>query len=80
MRQQWQVAPDEQYKLITDCSPGPYLEMFARGPRPGWVVWGNQADESYSPTWASYANHSQAAAQAPLKAAGAAFNQLALEV
>ena len=23
--------PDEQYKLIEDCSPGPYLEMFARG-------------------------------------------------
>ena len=26
--------PDEQYKLIEDCSPGPFLEMFARGVRP----------------------------------------------
>ena len=27
--------PDEQYDLIEACSPGPFLEMFARGPRPG---------------------------------------------
>lgn len=30
--------PDEQYKLIEACSPGPYLELFARGARPGWTV------------------------------------------
>lgn len=51
--------PDEQYDLITDCSPGPFLEMFARGERPGWAIWGNQADETYVPTWATYSNHSQ---------------------
>lgn len=51
--------PDEQYKLIEDCSPGPFLELFARGERPGWAVWGNQADETYYPTWNTYANHSQ---------------------
>jgi N6-adenosine-specific RNA methylase IME4 len=39
--------PDEQYKLIEACSPGPYLEMFARGDRKKWVSWGNQADDSY---------------------------------
>ena len=50
--------PDEQYKLIESCSPGPYLEMFARGPREGWSVWGNQAEE-YIPTWKTYKNHSQ---------------------
>ena len=33
--------PDEQYELIEACSPGPYLEMFARGERKGWKVWGN---------------------------------------
>lgn len=33
--------------------------MFARGPRVGWTVWGNQADE-YVPTWNTYSNHSQA--------------------
>jgi len=51
--------PDEQYELIQSCSPGPYLEMFARGTRPGWSVWGNQADESYEPTWATYSHNSQ---------------------
>ena len=50
--------PDEQYALIEGCSPGPRLEMFARGPRPGWTVWGNQSDD-YAPTWDTYANHSQ---------------------
>lgn len=50
--------PDEQYDLIEACSPGPYLELFARGPRAGWSVWGNQAEE-YVPTWNTYANHSQ---------------------
>jgi N6-adenosine-specific RNA methylase IME4 len=51
--------PDEQYPLIEACSPGPFLEMFARGPRKGWAVFGNQA-EDYTPTWDTYANHSQA--------------------
>lgn len=50
--------PDEQYPLIEACSPGPYLELFARGPRKGWAVWGNQSDD-YTPTWKTYANHSQ---------------------
>lgn len=50
--------PDEQYSIIEACSPGPYLELFARNTRPGWVGWGNQAG-SYVPTWATYANHSQ---------------------
>lgn len=50
--------PDEQYELIEKCSPGPYLELFARGTRPGWTYWGNQADESYKPTWKTYAYNS----------------------
>ncbi len=52
--------PDEQYEIIEACSPGPYLELFARGVREGWSTWGNQADEAYTPTWRTYANHSQA--------------------
>lgn len=46
--------PDEQYDLFESCSPGPYLELFSRGARKGWTVWGNQADESYRPTWQTY--------------------------
>lgn len=35
--------PDEQYPLIESCSPGPFLELFARYPRPGWHAWGAEA-------------------------------------
>lgn len=51
--------PEEQYELIQSCSPGPYLELFARGERPGWTIWGDQADEGYTPTWPTYSNHSR---------------------
>lgn len=34
--------PDELYPLIEACSPGPYLEMFARTSRPGWASWGDE--------------------------------------
>ena len=50
--------PDEQYDLIEACSPGPYIELFARGPRNGWFCWGQQS-VGYKPDWATYANHSQ---------------------
>lgn len=51
--------PDEQYPVIEACSWGPRLEIFARGPRQGWTVWGNQADD-YQPTWATYSHNSAA--------------------
>lgn len=49
--------PDEIYPLVEACSPGPFLELFARGPRPGWTGWGDQA-QTYTPTWPTYANSS----------------------
>jgi N6-adenosine-specific RNA methylase IME4 len=52
--------PDELYNIIEACSPGPYLELFARGTRRDWLVWGNQADENYLPTWKTYSNQSRA--------------------
>lgn len=54
--------PDEQYALIEDCSWGPYLELFGRGVREGWTVWGNQADADYKPDWDTYAYNSGLAA------------------
>jgi N6-adenosine-specific RNA methylase IME4 len=57
--------PDEMYRLIEDCSPGPYLELFARGTRPGWALWGDQATAEYRPTWETYANHSQSRSVRP---------------
>jgi N6-adenosine-specific RNA methylase IME4 len=34
--------PDELYPIIEQCSPGPYLELFAREKRPGWAQWGDE--------------------------------------
>lgn len=50
--------PDELYPLIEQCSPGPYLELFARGARKGWHGWGNQATADYRPDWPTYKNNS----------------------
>lgn len=41
--------PDEMYDLIESCSPGPFLELFARHPREGWTVWGDEADAEVTP-------------------------------
>jgi N6-adenosine-specific RNA methylase IME4 len=60
--------PDEQYRILEACSRGPYLELFARGERDGWVSWGNQADECYQPTWKTYRNHSRSNVLLPLSA------------
>lgn len=38
--------PEKMYDLIESCSPGPYLELFARHKRAGWVSWGNEIDAS----------------------------------
>jgi N6-adenosine-specific RNA methylase IME4 len=52
--------PDELYPIIEACSPGPYLELFARGTRANWMTWGNEADENYQPSWRTYAYNSHA--------------------
>lgn len=41
--------PDEQYDLIESCSPGAYLEMFARHPHKGWTVWGDESPSDVVP-------------------------------
>lgn len=58
MKREHSRKPDEQYELIESCSPGPYIELFARGSKENWTTWGNQSEE-YTPTWSTYANHSQ---------------------
>lgn len=51
--------PDELYDIIEACSPGPYLELFARGRHSDkWFVWGDQSDD-YVPDWPTYANHTK---------------------
>lgn len=57
-KQEHSRKPDELYELIERCSPAPFLEIFARGKRKGWDVFGDQSEE-YNIDWATYANHSQ---------------------
>ena len=37
--------PDEASLRVERYCDGPYLELFARAPRPGWTVWGNETDK-----------------------------------
>jgi N6-adenosine-specific RNA methylase IME4 len=60
--------PDEQYELIESCSPGSYLELFARGRRKNWASWGDQAGSGYVPTWSTYRHNSATDVAAELSA------------
>lgn len=42
-RREHSRKPEEAYHRIEALCEGPYLEMFARGPRPGWDSWGAEA-------------------------------------
>ncbi|HEY9054366.1 MAG TPA: MT-A70 family methyltransferase [Rectinemataceae bacterium] len=57
MKQEHSRKPEEQYRIIESCSPGPFLELFGRGSREGWTTWGNQAEE-YEISWDTYKNNS----------------------
>ncbi|MQX37791.1 S-adenosylmethionine-binding protein [Roseospira navarrensis] len=52
-KQEHSRKPAAFHDLIEACSPGPRLEMFARGVRAGWTCWGDQADAGYRPDWAT---------------------------
>jgi N6-adenosine-specific RNA methylase IME4 len=58
-KQEHSWKPDEQYGIIESCSPGPYLELFARRTRPGWASWGDQAEtyEGTRPVLPRYNGH-----------------------
>lgn len=42
MKQGHSQKPQELYDMIEHCSPGPFLELFARGIREGWTQWGDE--------------------------------------
>jgi N6-adenosine-specific RNA methylase IME4 len=58
MKQEHSRKPDDLYTIIEACSPGPYLELFARGTRRNWFSFGDQS-ESYDITWNTYGHNSQ---------------------
>lgn len=60
--------PDEQYGLIEACSPGPYLELFARHPQPGWIVWGDESPEEIVPRGKIHKGYAGGHMLPPLKA------------
>lgn len=57
MKREHSRKPDEIIPIIESCSLAPRIELFARGTRNGWDMWGNQATPEYEPTWKTYANH-----------------------
>jgi N6-adenosine-specific RNA methylase IME4 len=44
-RRQHSRKPDCVHRRIEQLVSGPYLELFARAPRSGWDVWGNQTNK-----------------------------------
>jgi N6-adenosine-specific RNA methylase IME4 len=43
-RREHSRKPEEAYARIEALCEGPYLELFARAPRPGWDSWGQERD------------------------------------
>jgi N6-adenosine-specific RNA methylase IME4 len=43
-KQEHSRKPEAAYEIIEACSPGPYVELFARQRRVGWDQWGEQVD------------------------------------
>lgn len=60
MKREHSRKPDEIIPIIEACSQAPRIELFARGVRSKWDMWGNQAIAEYEPTWNTYANHTTA--------------------
>lgn len=59
-KQEHSRKPDDIYTLVEQCSPGPFLELFARRRVPGWTQWGNEVDtyELKRPIHKGYNGHS----------------------
>lgn len=57
--------PDEQYPLIESCSPGPYLEMFARQAMPGWTAWGDESGTDSTPRGKVHKGYTGGAMEVP---------------
>lgn len=51
--------PDELYEIIESCSPGPFVELFARSQRQGWLGWGNEVESPRMPKHRGYSHAGQ---------------------
>ena len=43
-KQEHSRKPEQAHKIIEACSPGPFVELFARDRVEGWTTWGDQVD------------------------------------
>ena len=53
-KQEHSRKPDRVYPIIEACSPGPYLELFARERTNGWTQWGDELDSYKAPPYKAY--------------------------
>jgi N6-adenosine-specific RNA methylase IME4 len=55
-KQEHSRKPLDAYRIIQECSPGPFLELFARERVAGWEQWGDQVDcyEEIRPHYPAY--------------------------
>jgi len=53
-KQEHSRKPDRIYPIIEACSPGPYLELFARERVKGWTQWGDEVDSYERPPYPAY--------------------------
>ena len=74
MKREHSRKPDEIATIIERCSLAPRIELFARGSRQNWDMWGNQATESYEPDWETYKNHTVATTSVDDQGAAEAAN------
>ena len=55
-KQEHSWKPPTLYSIIEECSPGPFVELFARNKRDGWCQWGDEVD-SYHKTRRLHPNY-----------------------
>jgi N6-adenosine-specific RNA methylase IME4 len=54
-KQEHSRKPERIYPIIEACSPGPYLELFARERTNGWTQWGDELGTYKAPVYKGYA-------------------------
>ena len=61
-KQEHSRKPYQFYDIIESCSPGPYLELFARERIAGWTCWGDEVDTYLEtrPLFAAYTGNGNA--------------------
>ncbi len=53
-KQEHSRKPEELYRIIEQCSPGPYIELFARDKVSGWTQWGDELGSYERPPYKAY--------------------------